>query len=312
MVQREKNSRNTSSSRLPPLNALRAFETAARHLSMTRAAEELNVTHGAVSQHVRQLEAITGAALFERSGNRLRLTPAGTALLQPLRQAFDLLTDATRQITTGETGGEVMVSAPPALATLWLVRQVGALLAEYPALQLRLVSGSDTRPARAAPIDLAIRYGDGRWPAQIVEHLSDVYLMPVCSPDLVAGKTNRRDDFALLEGTPLLCADNGDEWDKWLSSSGRARLAPGPRHYLGNALTAIEMAAAGFGIAIGDNVTTSRYLADGRLVCPIQHSTRAANSFYLVTRPESETRPAVILLRQWIRDSFAAMTLAGR
>src|SRR3546814_5632657 len=96
----------------------------------------------------------------------------------------------------------------------------------------------------------------------------------------------------------LLCADGGDEWDKWLASSGRPRLALGPRHYLGNALTAIEMSAAGFGVAIGDNVTTSRYLADGRLVCPINHTTRAANSFYLTVRPESQRKPAVIMLRQ--------------
>lgn len=308
---RKKNSRKTTAGRLPPLNALRAFEVAARHLSMTRAAEELNVTHGAVSQHVRLLEAITGAALFERNGNRLRLTPAGSALLQPLQQAFDLLSEATGRIAAGETGGEVTVSAPPALATLWLVRQVGSLLARHPALQLRLVPVAEPRPARAAPVDLAIRYGDGRWPAQVVEHLCDVHLMPVCSPQLLAGRTPRRNDFALLENTPILCADSGDEWDKWLASSGRPRLALGPRHYLGNALTAIEMSAAGFGVAIGDNVTTSRYLADGRLVCPINHTTRAANSFYLTVRPESQRKPAVILLRQWIRDSFAAMSPQG-
>ena len=307
---REKNYRRRQpASRLPPLNALRAFEAAARHQSMTRAAEELNVTHGAISQHVRQLEAMTEAPLFERRGNRLTLTPAGAALLQPLQQAFDLLTEATRSMAAGETGGEVVVSAPPALATLWLVRQIGPLLARHPGLQLRLIPATDPRPARAAPVDLSIRYGDGRWPAQIVDHLCDVQLIPVCSPVLLEGQSNKRGTggFALLENMPILCADNGDEWDKWIASSGRARLALGPRHYLGNALTAIEMSAAGFGIAIGDNVTTSRYLAEGTLVRPVDHSTRAANSFYLVTRPESETKPAVTLLRQWIRDCFAAL-----
>src|SRR3546814_21070700 len=104
----------------------------------------------------------------------------------------------------------------------------------------------------------------------------------------------------------LLCADGGDEWDKWLASRGRPRLALGPRHYLGNALTAIEMSAAGFGVAIGDNVTTPRYLADGRLVCPINHTTPAAHSFYLKVPPASPRQPATHLLAQWIRQRFAA------
>lgn len=303
---REKNYRKDQPARLPPLNALRAFEAAARHLSMTRAAEELNVTHGAISQHVRMLEAQTRAQLFERRGNRLQLTLAGSALLQPLHVAFDLLSEATRTMVTGETSGEVSISAPPALATLWLVRQIGAFLAAHQGVRLRLSPGNEPRPARGAAVDLSIRYGDGRWPSYIVDHLCDVHLMPVCSPGLLMATPSLR-GYKGLEKVPVLCADDGAEWDQWIASTGRARVALGPRHYLGNALTAIEMSVAGFGVAIGDNVTTSRYLAEGRLVIPIEHSTRAANSFYLLTRPESQGSPAVGVVRQWLRDSFARM-----
>lgn len=301
---REKNYRK-GEKRLPPLNALRAFEAAARHLSMTRAAEELNVTHGAISQHVRTLEEATRSHLFERRGNRLRLTPAGSALLQPLQAAFGLLFEATRATASGGISGEVRLAAPPALATLWLVRQVGPFLAGHPGLSLRLYSGNEPRLPRAA-IDLAIRYGDGRWPSFIVDPLCDVHLTPVCSPVLLHANPALR-GLKGLASVPILCADDGDEWESWIAGSGRARVALGPRHYLGNALTAIEMSAAGFGVALGDNVTTARYLAEGRLVSPIERSTRAANGFYLLTRPESEGNPAVAALRHWLRDSFAKM-----
>jgi LysR family glycine cleavage system transcriptional activator len=294
---REKNYRKGRAARLPPLNALRAFEAAARHLSMTRAAEELNVTHGAVSQHVRMLEAATNAQLFERRGNRLQLTLAGSALLQPLHVAFDLLSEATRTMTTGETSGEVSIAAPPALANLWLAREIGGFLAGHPGVRLRLSPSSEKRPPRGGAVDIAIRYGDGRFPSYIVDHLCDVHLM--ATPSLRGYKG--------LEKVPILCADNGDEWDQWIASTGRARVALGPRHFLGNALTAIEMSVAGFGVAIGDNVTTSRYLAEGRLVIPIEHGTRAANSFYLLTRPESQANPAVGIVRQWLRDSLTRM-----
>jgi LysR family glycine cleavage system transcriptional activator len=303
---REKNYRKGRAARLPPLNALRAFEAAARHLSMTRAAEELNVTHGAVSQHVRMLEAATNAQLFERRGNRLQLTLAGSALLQPLHVAFDLLSEATRTMTTGETSGEVSIAAPPALANLWLAREIGGFLAGHPGVRLRLSPSSEKRPPRGGAVDIAIRYGDGRFPSYIVDHLCDVHLMPVCSPGLLMATPSLR-GYKGLEKVPILCADNGDEWDQWIASTGRARVALGPRHFLGNALTAIEMSVAGFGVAIGDNVTTSRYLAEGRLVIPIEHGTRAANSFYLLTRPESQANPAVGIVRQWLRDSLTRM-----
>jgi LysR family glycine cleavage system transcriptional activator len=303
---REKNYRKD---RLPPLNALRAFEAAARHLSMTRAAEELNVTHGAVSQHVRTLEAATRSRLFERRGNRLRLTPAGSAVLQPLQAAFGLLLEATRATASGEISGEVRLAAPPALATLWLVRQIGPFLSAHPGLSLRLFAGTEPRLPRGAALDLAIRYGDGRWPSFVVDPLCDVHLTPVCSPALLRANPALR-GLKGLAGVPILCADDGEEWDSWIAGSGRARVALGPRHYLGNALTAIEMSAAGFGVALGDNVTTARYLAEGRLVSPIERSTRAANGFYLLTRPESEGSPAVAALRHWLRDSFAKLERA--
>lgn len=302
---REKNYRRD---RLPPLNALRAFEAAARHLSMTRAAEELNVTHGAISQHVRTLEGATRSRLFERRGNRLRLTPAGSALLRPLQAAFGLLLEATRATASGEISGEVRLAAPPALTTLWLLREVGPFLAAHPGLSLRLFAGNEPRLPRGSAIDLAIRYGDGRWPSFIVDPLCDVHLTPVCSPGLLRATPALR-TLKGLANVPILCADDGEEWDGWIAGSGRARVALGPRHHLGNALTAIELAASGFGVALGDNVTTARYLAEGRLVSPIERSTRAANGFYLLTRPESEPNPAVAALRHWLRESFARLEM---
>jgi LysR family glycine cleavage system transcriptional activator len=227
-------------------------------------------------------------------------------LVQPLQAAFGLLLEATRATASGEISGEVRLAAPPALATLWLAREIGPFLAGHPGLRLRLFPGSEPRGPRGAAADLAIRYGDGRWPSFIVDHLCDVHLTPVCSPALLMSTPALR-GLKGLAHVPILCADDGAEWDSWIAASGRARVALGPRHYLGNALTAIELSVAGFGVALGDNVTTSRYLAEGRLVSPIERSTRAANGFYLLTRPESEANPAVAAVRHWLRTSFTRM-----
>jgi LysR family glycine cleavage system transcriptional activator len=290
---------------LPPLHALKAFDAAARQLSFTRAGEAIGVTHGAISHQIRSLEAHLGTALFERLGNRLRLTPEGEALAAQVRAAFEILTGAAASLPKSNVRGEVAISVPPGLSCLWLTYEIPSFLARYPDITLRLVPSNEVRELHSADIDLWIRYGTGAWPDRHVELLSEVYLFPVCSPQLLnASPQLRRPDQWWT--APLLCADDGYEWDVWLAGTGQLR-RPAKRHYLGNALMAVEMCVSGFGVALGDNIITSRYLADGRLVRPFDVSVKVAESFFLVTRQGAKDKPAIMLLSDWIRERFSAM-----
>jgi LysR family glycine cleavage system transcriptional activator len=287
-----------ASRRLPPLNALRAFEAAARRRSISRAAEELGVTHGAVSHQIRLLESFVGTELLERAGNRFKLTVAGEQLLAPLSSGFDMLMSAVISLDTPSVRGDVTVSAPPALTCLWLVKTVGELLRRHPDLRLHLRPSNSPKEVIASDVDLCIRYGDGIWSGRRSERLTDTDLFPVCSPDLF--KSGNIQDLA---HTFLLCAANGHEWDLWLAAVPQGSVLMGGRHYLGNHLAMIEAATGGLGLAMGDSVTCWRYLETGALVRPFPESVRAPASF-LIDAGEHERRPAVTAVRQWIRESF--------
>ncbi|MBM6592998.1 LysR substrate-binding domain-containing protein [Microvirga pudoricolor] len=286
--------------RLPPLNALRAFEAAARRRSISRAAEELGVTHGAVSHQVRTLEEFVGTDLLERAGNRFKLTVAGEQLLSPLSSGFDLLTAAVISLDQPSVRGDVTISAPPALTCLWLVKTVGSLLKQYPDLRLHLRPSNSPKEVIASDVDLCIRYGDGIWPGRRSERLADTELFPVCC---AAFRTSR--DLGQLADAPLLCAANGHEWDLWLGTVPQGGVLMGGRHYLGNHLAMIEAAVGGVGLAMGDSVTCRRYLEAGILVRPFAESVRAPDSFFLIDAGDHERRPAVTAVRRWILESFS-------
>jgi LysR family transcriptional regulator, glycine cleavage system transcriptional activator len=276
--------------RLPPLNALKAFDAAARHLSFSRAAHE----------------DILNTRLFVRQGGRLKLSEEGLALQEPVGQAFDLFATAVTRLSSSSVRGEVVISMPPSLSCQWLAQQLREFLQRYPDISLRLVPSSDDREVRSMDVDLCIRYGDGAWPSRQVELLAETYLFPVCSPLLLSGSPAMRklDD---LKHAALLCADDGHEWDLWLSGSGKARLPTGGRHHLGNALIAAEMCASGYGVALGDNINTNRYFAEGRLVRPFGQAVKVPESFYLISRPEALHKPAISLIREWIKLQFLRM-----
>ncbi len=292
--------------RIPPLNALKAFDAAARHLSFSLAAQEIGVTHGAISHQIRSLEDILGVKLFVRQGSRMKLTEEGVALHDPVGRAFDLFATATTRLSSSVVRGEVVISMPPSLSCLWLVQQLREFLLRYPELTLRLVPSSDDREVRSSDVDFCIRYGDGAWPSRQVELLAETYLFPVCSPLLLNEKLSMRkvDD---LKNTTLLCSDEGHEWDLWLAGAGKPRLITGPRHHLGNALIAVEMCASGYGVALGDNINANRYLAEGRLIRPFGNAIKVPESFYLISRPEALNKPAIVLIQEWIKLQFLRM-----
>src|SRR5215211_2481382 len=174
--------------RLPALNALKAFEAAARHESFTRAAEELCVTQGAVSHQVKALEAELGIKLFNRERQRLIITEAGRDYLAVLRDALDRIAVGTERLVQRQSSGVLTVSTSPDFAAKWLVHRLGRFAEAYPSIDLRVSATLHHVDFAREDVDLAVRHGDGNWPGLDMARLSAEQLFPVCSPKLLAGR----------------------------------------------------------------------------------------------------------------------------
>jgi LysR family glycine cleavage system transcriptional activator len=293
--------------RLPPLNPLRAFEATARLGSLTRAAAELNVTHGAVSHQIRALETALGIRLFERVGRRLRPTPHAADLLATVSGAFAGIAAATARLRRPSNAGSLVVSCVPALLSFWLLPRLGSFLARYPDIRLRLIASNDPNDVRSAEIDLCIHYGQSDWTGCWFRKWSDLDLFPVISPTLANSRPLRsaRDlaDHLLLHG------DDGTEWRTWLAAADALDLAQGPQLHMSDARLSTESALLGHGVALGDTVTAGGLLARGQLLAPIGISVPAVHSFHLVCRAELRSAPVVQLFADWLfaeRDAVSA------
>ena len=212
--------------RLPPLNALRAFEAAARHLNFSRAADELAVTPGAVSQQIQNLEDYVGAALFKRTPKGLLLTDAAQTALPALREAFDRLAEAASLLTAAVDGRRLTVTVAPSFAAKWLVPRLGRFEEQHPQVDVWLSAGMEIVDFASGEIDLAIRYGTGRYPGLEVVKLMSETVIPVASPAfLEANPLDTPADLAnhilLHDGSPD-ADDSCPDWAMWLARAARA------------------------------------------------------------------------------------------
>ncbi|MGE5767010.1 MAG: LysR substrate-binding domain-containing protein [Bacteroidota bacterium] len=286
---------------LPPLNPLRAFEAAARLGSVSAAAKELNVTHGAISHQIRKLEAAMKVALLERGARRVRLTPHGAALLPSVTAAFGEIAAATARMTRPSTGGDLAISCVPALLSLWLVPRLARFTEQFPGIRLRLAGSNDPADIFDPDIDICIRYGQGNWGDCWVRHWSDLELFPVASPTLLNVRPLRsvRD----LADHVILHADEGREWQTWLAAAKALDLGRGAHHFMSDARLAMEAALHGNGIALGDTMTASSLMARGNLVAPFDLAVPAVDAFYVACRNEVTAAPIVTVFIDWL---FAA------
>lgn len=297
------------SRRLPPLNPLRAFEAAARHGSLTKAAGELNVTHGAVSHQIRALEATLKVKLLERAGARLKLTPQGAELLPAVTGAFESIASATARMTRPTSSGKLTVTCVPALLSLWLMPRLGGFMAKYPGISLTFNASNDPRDIHAPDIDVCLLYGDGSWTDCWLKRWSTLELFPVVSPTLINNRPIRsvRD----LADHVLLHADEGREWHTWLAAADALDIKPLQRHGMADARLATEAAVHGHGVALGDSVTASSMLAKGQLVTPFNLSVPAVDAFYVVCRNEVKSAPIAQVFIDWLfaeREELPART----
>ena len=284
--------------RLPPLNALKAFEAAARNESFTRAAQELNVTQGAVSHQVKALEATLGIKLFNRERQRLVMTEAGRDYLAVVRDAFDQIAAGTERLTQRQSSGILTVSTSPDFAAKWLVNRLGRFAESHPEIDLRVSATAHQVDFAREDVDVAVRHGDGKWLGLDVVRLCSERLFPVCSPKLVAGR-NRIAAASDLLKFPLLRLDDWKTWTKWFAAAGVVGpVAHGP--VLNRASMLIDAAVDGQGIALARTALAAWDLINGRLVRPVDVSLRMSNTYWIVCPKATSSVPKIATFRNWL------------
>jgi len=285
--------------RLPPLNALKAFEAAARSESFTRAAEELNVTQGAVSHQVKALEETLGVKLFNRERQRLVITDTGREYLTVVRDALDRIAVGTERVLQRQSSGVLTVSTSPDFAAKWLVHRMGGFAEAHPEIDLRVSAAMHHVDFAREEVDLAVRHGDGSWPGLEVTRLCSEQLFPVCSPKLLQGRHRLSKPDQLLK-FPLLHLDDRKDWAKWLDAAGiaGAELSRGP--IMNRASMVIDAAADGQGVALARTTLAAWDLINGRLVRPFDIALRLAKSYWIVCPKAVSTLPKIRIFREWL------------
>ncbi|HEX6691800.1 MAG TPA: transcriptional regulator GcvA [Burkholderiales bacterium] len=306
--------------RLPPLNALRVFEAAARHLSFKEAAAELNITQAAVSHQVKSLEDYLGVDLFRRVGRGVQLTEAAKACLPRLREGFESLAAAVEMIRERADEAELVITAPPVFTARWLMPRLADFAKKAPKIDVRVVansrmvdSGALDSPIVIGTLDLRsdasgvdIHLGQGDYPGHRADRLFGVSMVAVASPQLVAGEPPLREpaDLArhvLLHDDAMEIVAHGSAWQKWLEAAGAADKVDGSRgpHFSSNILS-LEAASQRLGVALALRPLIDDDLASGRLVQPFQAELKPNSAYYLVCPEVIAERPAVQAFRNWL------------
>ncbi len=285
--------------RLPPLNALRAFEAAARHESFSRAATELHVTHAAVSHQIRALEEWLGVALFERTARSVRLNARGRAYLPLVQGVFDQLHTGTATLLRATRDEALVVTAPPAFAVLWLAPRIGRLWSAHPDLGLRLTEMPWLEEVDFTVTDVAVRVGDGHWPGLEVVPLLPGTVTPMGSPMLLESGHPLEHPEDLAHYTLLHAYDHGS-WRKWFQSAGleAADASRGPVFDDTNLIHSATLAGQGIGLL--HTALTRKEQAAGLLVRPFEFGPQDDFSYYLVYPCESSSDPRITRFRDWL------------
>jgi LysR family transcriptional regulator, glycine cleavage system transcriptional activator len=284
---------------LPPLNALKAFEAAARHESFTRAAEELCVTQGAVSHQVKALEAELGLKLFNRQHQRLLITEGGRAYLAVVRDAFDRIADGTQRLLQRQRGGALTISTSPNFAAKWLVHRLGRFAEAHPEIDLRVSASLHHVDFAREDIDLAIRHGDGTAFGLHVTRLCAEELFPVCSPRVLNGRNPLRKPSDLGR-VPLLHVNDRQGWSQWLDFAGIAGVDASRGPVLNQASMAIDAAVDGQGVALARTALAAWDLIGGRLVRPFDLAMPASYAYWIVCSKAVAKLPKIVAFSEWL------------
>lgn len=298
--------------RIPPLNALKAFEAAARRLNITRAAEELSVTPGAISQQIRILEQHAGAPLFQREGRQIALTDLGAELYPLLHDGFDYLKRAGDLLYRPNRRHALAISVPPSFAAKWLAPRIARFSAAHPEVEVWMSADMRLADVGGGRVDVAVRYGRGDYVGVRSERLLSADVIPVCSPVLLTGKhaLKRPDDLAhhaLIHLRPGDLEEPRPDWPTWLGARRLDQIdaSAGPR--FDQTALAIEAAAYGQGVALAPYAFVAGDLASGRLVAPFADGALATElAYHVLTKRSGVSEPARAFVRWMKSEAHAA------
>ena len=295
---------------LPPLNALRAFESASRHLSFTKAAAELNVTPGAISHQIKILEEQLETTLFRRLTRALQLTEAGKAAQPMLSQGFGMLIQSVEQVRAYNESGLLTISVSPSFGAMWLVPRLDKFRTLHPEIEIRIDGTDRCVDLTHDEVDVAIRLGPGGYQGVRVDWLFRQVNQPVCSPKLMSGKNplNRPDALRHHTLIHVVWKETEASWRMWLLAAGLKDIEPtcGPHYSMEN--MAVQAAIDGHGVALVDDILAADDVAAGRLVRPFDSSFGKPLSFsyYLLTKKESVEQPKIEAFRNWLIEEAQA------
>jgi LysR family glycine cleavage system transcriptional activator len=290
--------------RLPSLNGLRAFEAAARHLSFTLAASELNVTQTAISHQIRRLEEELGIRLFVRQNRALALTPEARDYLPGIRAAFNDLRLATDRLKRKDNDHVLTISTLASMAAKWLLPRLSTFQEIHPGIDVRITTSTGLVDFRTGDVDAAIRYGRGHWAGLRADWLTADELFPVCSPALLAGNRPLRAPEDLADHTLLHSSGYDDDWRLWLTAAGLpSNISKVPGLTFDLVFLTVQAAIDGSGVAIGRTSYVEADIAKGRLVVPFKIALPADAGFYLVSPEAKADPPKLRAFRQWLLAS---------
>ena len=291
--------------RLPPLNALRAFEAVARHSSFARAAQELHVTKAAVAQQVRALEQEIGARLVERNGRGLQLTESGSAGAATLADGFALLAKAARAMREGDGRRFLIINSAPSFAATWLVGRIGKFKARHPETDVLIDANPIDEALESGAADALIRWGAGEFPDLAATLLFKEDVFPVCAPELVAGADPLRSPEDLARHT-LLHLDwnpahaSWPTWSDWLKAAGARDVEATHGVFFNNMAMTLRAAAQGQGVALSSFAIAADDLAGERLVAPFKTSVATPFGYYFLCRPDEAGLPRIKALSEFL------------
>lgn len=283
--------------RLPNLTALRAFEAAARHGNFSRAAEEIHVTHGAISHQVRALEEELGVALFARHGKRIAITPQGERFAVTLRKAMTEIADAAAALQADSKQSRLTVTALTSFAARWLSPRLGRFIEQYPDMEVMLQASNHLTDFVRESVDIAIRFGRGNYPGLASEKIMDDYYYPVASPRFNGGKLPRTPQ-KLSQHSLLRC--EAEPWAPWFRAAGLDLPEPTGGLVFEDSSMLVRAAVEGHGIALARDAIASSDIETGALVRLFDIAIPCPQSYYLVCPPEALKKPQVQRFREWL------------
>lgn len=293
------------SRRLYPLNALRAYEASARHLSFVKACEELSVTPAAVSHQVKKLEEYLGLPLFRRRSRGLLLTESGQVLLTELREVFLRLDKAMERVIDSDSRGTVTLSVAPTFATMWLIPRLQKFYALQPDIDVRISTSLGLVDFQRDDYDAAIRLGSGQWFGLETIKLFDETVTPMCSPRLLEGPDalKRPDDLrkhVLLHNHSMDHDPEAPTWDTWLKAAGASKVDASRGTHFSLPDHGLQASIDGAGVVLGWRTLAAPDIAAGRVVAPFDLVLPLGSSFYLAYPEAYAPRPNIAALRDWL------------